>query len=112
MCFWGKVYRSAVIPQNFTCPEKFLVARLPRVVNCISKEKVSYELIVLGISEEKVSYEIIVLGIIISVSFHWEVSWTAFSLLVLTVVSSLTTLFLHFTFIINYPDYSVLQTVL
>ena len=44
--------------------------------------------------------------------FHGKPTSNALSLLILTkVVSSLTTLFLHLTFIINYPDYSVLQTV-
>ena len=28
LCFWRKVYRSALIPQNLPCPKKFLVARL------------------------------------------------------------------------------------
>ena len=28
LCFWRKVYRSVLIPQNLPCPEKFLVARL------------------------------------------------------------------------------------
>ena len=30
LCFWRKVYRSTLIPQNLLCPEKFLVARMEK----------------------------------------------------------------------------------
>ena len=28
VCFWQKVYQSALTPQNLSCPKRFLVARL------------------------------------------------------------------------------------